>query len=235
MKQSIKFPIPNKLPGEEIIYFIRKHWYFYLFLSLMTGFVVLVWFILLFIFDFFLHPIFIILDGPIIIATGIFFLLLVLFFLISWMTYYFDIVILTNHRIIEIDQRKLFERSIIEVEIIHVEDVSVEVKGLVATLFGYGTVSIQTAGTKPNLIIDHIPYPYIFAREITSYYDKLTQQTNNNFKNNNQQQIPQQSVPISPVDDELREIERLNSPKGKLFSNSNNEKQKEREVNDRIN
>lgn len=236
MKQTIKYPIPNKLPGEEVVYFLRKHWYFFLFLSMMAVFVVLVWFLVLFLFNYYLHSVFVILQGPIIIITGIFLLLLTLFFLASWMTYYFDIVILTNRRIIEIEQKKLFERSIIEVEIVHVEDVSVEVKGLIATFFGYGTISIQTAGTKPNLVLDHIPYPYIFAREITSFYDKLTQvnhyasPSNHTPKltlNGKQKEIekPQEDM---PKDDEFEEFEKLKQTGGDFFESENNKNKGDR-------
>jgi len=224
IKRTLRYPIPNKLPGEEVIYFVRKHWSYVLYLSLLCGFLVVGWAVILILLKVYAPTIFISFLGPIIIISGIFLLALCIFFLTSWMTYYFDIVILTTRRLIEIEQKRLFERAINEVQLVHVEDITVGVKGILATFFGYGSITAQTAGAKPNFVLNHIPHPYVFAREISAHYDRLTLENHQLFdrkassfqKEPDTEVKPPKAFPGKYKDDEAIEVEKLKQAKRKF-------------------
>lgn len=61
------------------------------------------------------------------------------------------VLIVTNHRLLDIDQKGLFERVVSEANYDQVQDVSFSVKGMRQTLLGFGNVAIHLAGTHTNL------------------------------------------------------------------------------------
>lgn len=74
-----------------------------------------------------------------------------------WMDYYLDMWIVTEKRIIDVDQRGLFSREVSEIPMASVQDVTVEVHGIIQTMLGFGTIRIQTAGER-EFTIDEIPH-----------------------------------------------------------------------------
>ncbi len=98
----------------------------------------------------------------------------------AWMDYYLDMWIVTEKRVINIDQRGLFSREISEIPMANIQDVTVEVHGLMETLLGFGTVRIQTAGER-EFTIDDIPRLNPVKDAILEYahrqFDVTTQQS----------------------------------------------------------
>jgi ABC-type multidrug transport system fused ATPase/permease subunit len=83
------------------------------------------------------------------------FILFVLTFLLaSFVNYYFDIVIVTNQRLINVDQEGLLARETSELDLRQVEDVTAEVQGLLRSLFNYGLLVIETAGEGTTATLD---------------------------------------------------------------------------------
>ena len=76
-----------------------------------------------------------------------------------WTTYYMDIWVITNRRIIDIDYLRLFDRNIAMVRFERVQDVTTHVQGIVGTLLRYGSVVVQTAGSDREFVIDQIANP----------------------------------------------------------------------------
>jgi uncharacterized membrane protein YdbT with pleckstrin-like domain len=83
-----------------------------------------------------------------------------LFFFGQFIDYYLDIDIITNDRIIDIEQKGLFGRSISELDLTRVQDVHSEIKGIIATLFSFGNVTVQTAAEEKNFIFHQVPNPH---------------------------------------------------------------------------
>lgn len=75
-------------------------------------------------------------------------LLLWTVFALLWTNYYLDVWILTNHRIIDIDQLGLFHQHVSSFRYDQIQDATVKVSGLLATLVGFGTVEIHTASNE---------------------------------------------------------------------------------------
>jgi len=81
------------------------------------------------------------------------------FFFLSWAQYWFDVTIITNERIVKIDQRSMFNREISEFRISRIQDVRVEIRGLLATWLQFGDLILETAGEGPAFTFASIPHP----------------------------------------------------------------------------
>lgn len=86
------------------------------------------------------------------------FIWIYLFFI--WIDYYFDIWIITDKRIVNIEQKGLFIRSVSELKFEKIQDVTTEVKGIIPTILNYGDVFVQTAAEKERFIFRQVPDPY---------------------------------------------------------------------------
>lgn len=78
---------------------------------------------------------------------------------ISWIDYYLDIWIVTDQRIVNIEQIGLFRREVSELEHGKIQDVTSEVKGIIPTLFKFGDIYVQTAGEKERFVFKQIVDP----------------------------------------------------------------------------
>src|SRR3989344_3187016 len=89
-----------------------------------------------------------------------------LFSFLLWIDYYFDVWIITNERIVNIDQKGLFARHMSELNFGSVQDVTTVVTGILPTVLNYGDVVVQTAGEKERFVFRMIPDPYIIKDSI---------------------------------------------------------------------
>ncbi|MFH1098727.1 MAG: PH domain-containing protein [Candidatus Uhrbacteria bacterium] len=84
----------------------------------------------------------------------------------AW-SWYRTALVATNERVIDVDQRGLFHRGVAEARFDRVEDVSVTIRGVIATLFHLGTIRIVTIGTTASIELHTIAHPEL-ARELLS-------------------------------------------------------------------
>jgi hypothetical protein len=61
--------------------------------------------------------------------------------------YYLDLWVITDRRIVAIDQRGFFRRFLSSFRLERLQDLNVEVNGFIATLLNFGTIDAQTAGS----------------------------------------------------------------------------------------
>ena len=78
---------------------------------------------------------------------------------ITWVNFYLDVWIVTDNRVVNIEQVALFSRNISELKHNKIQDVTSEVRGIIPTLFNYGDVYIQTAGNKQRFVFKQIFNP----------------------------------------------------------------------------
>ena len=90
---------------------------------------------------------------------ALYIMVLLVFLFLMWMDYYLDMWIITNERIIDVEQRGLFNRHIAEIPLQHVQDVTIEVRGIIETFLKFGTIRIQTAGER-EFRIEFVPNLY---------------------------------------------------------------------------
>ena len=94
-----------------------------------------------------------------VLMASIYYLSVALFFYSYFVTFYLDMVIITNDRLMEISQSNLFNRSISEMDIFRVQDATSEVKGFFASVFNYGDLLIQDASAVTKFKFNHVHDP----------------------------------------------------------------------------
>jgi membrane protein YdbS with pleckstrin-like domain len=86
-------------------------------------------------------------------------LIVLIVFMTVLTTYYLDIVMVTNKRIIDIDQIGLFARDVVSVPIEQVQDVKIETFGILAEIFKFGDLHLQTAAETKEVVVRGVRYP----------------------------------------------------------------------------
>lgn len=79
---------------------------------------------------------------------------------VIWVDYYFDIWIITNERVINIEQKGFFTRTMSELKISKIQDITTDVVGAIPTVLNFGDVHIQTAGEQERFFFRQVPDPY---------------------------------------------------------------------------
>lgn len=77
----------------------------------------------------------------------------------AWTDYYLDIWTITNRRVVAIDQRGLFHRSISSFRLERLQDLNVHINGIIATALNFGTLEAETASGDENFVIHGVPKP----------------------------------------------------------------------------
>lgn len=90
----------------------------------------------------------------------------VFFFL--WTEYYLDVWIITDQKMIDVDQVALFRREISTLQLDKIQDVTVEVHGIMPTILHFGNLHVQTAGDQREFIIKNIAEPQKVKDTISS-------------------------------------------------------------------
>lgn len=78
-----------------------------------------------------------------------------IYFFYQWIGWFFSVFIVTNERVRQIKQKGLFNRSVIDVSLENVQNVSYNVPGLSGSLFGFGTIVLQTQ--VGDMVIRQVP------------------------------------------------------------------------------
>src|SRR6185312_12332214 len=82
----------------------------------------------------------------------------------SWISWYFSVFILTSQRFVQITQKGMFHTSFADISLPHIQQVNYNISGLEETLFGFGTIVMQTY--MGELEIHDVPHPAKIQRKI---------------------------------------------------------------------
>ncbi len=173
MERFANFHFKGQKDNESIIMIVRRHWFdifkqmLLIFFMLAALFGSLVYLPLLFpIFtETTMRSLFIFLEN-----SFALFIWIILF--LVWIDYYFDVWIITTKRIVNIDQKGLFIRTVSELEFDKIQDVTTEVTGVISTFLNFGNVYIQTAGEKERFVFKQVPNPYAIKDLIMNLEEK---------------------------------------------------------------
>lgn len=165
--------LPNPQSDEEIIIFIRRdviillrHVLLYVVLFLLP---LAAYFIINSYLPFFIENA--IASDLLILVMFLYFLYVWLFLYRGFLDYFLDIWIVTNYRILSIEQSDLFHRTIAEQKLFRIQDVTSQQKGFLPTFLNYGDVFIQTAAEQTRFTFEQVPDPHRIARQITQLVD----------------------------------------------------------------
>lgn len=161
--------------NEKILKYVRKHWLPFIFELFFIGFLAIVPII-----AYILIPTDITdqitdsINGD---SNILFIFLYLLWAVILWMVifyiwtdYYLDVWIITDERIIDIEQRGFFHREVSSLRLDRIQDVTITVNGIIPTMIGYGNVHVQTAGADRNFIIPKASHPETVKKWIQEAY-----------------------------------------------------------------
>lgn len=155
----------NQEANEEIVLLIRRDLITNVPWIVFSLFLITVPFIISFFSNFF-TPFFNVSANTILISLLFYYLIVFGYVLVQFSIWYFTIGIVTNKRIIDMDLTGILSKHISETRLNLVEDVSYEQTGSIRTIFNYGDVHIQTAGTFKNFEFDRVPEPALIVRII---------------------------------------------------------------------
>lgn len=94
------------------------------------------------------------------------------FILVEFTIWYFNVGLVTNKRIVDLDVSGILYKHVSETRLIQIEDVSYSQVGSIRSIFNYGDVLMQTAGTLTNFEFDRAPEPARIVRIIANMIGK---------------------------------------------------------------
>lgn len=85
---------------------------------------------------------------------------------INFLYWYFNVYIVTNERVVDLDWYSIIYRKVSSCQISKIQDVSTVQAGVFAGIFDFGNVVIQTAAEFPNFEFTAVPHPQLVAKKI---------------------------------------------------------------------
>lgn len=88
----------------------------------------------------------------------------IIIFFPFWLSWYFSVYIVTTQRFIQITQKGLFHRGVVDMGLTQIQTVNYEIAGLQETMLGFGTIKMQTF--VGDLVIHDVHHPAHTAKKI---------------------------------------------------------------------
>lgn len=95
----------------------------------------------------------------VVLLGSVYYLSTYLFFYAGFLDFYLDMWIVTNDRIIDIEQFGLFARTTTELDLYRIQDVTVHMNGLFPTFLNYGDILVKTASSNMDIIFKSVKHP----------------------------------------------------------------------------
>lgn len=84
----------------------------------------------------------------------------------AWIAWYYSVFIVTDQRFIQITQRGLFHRSVVDIGLNQIQMVNYEIAGFQETMLGFGTIMMQTY--MGDLVIHDVHRPAKIQKKMLS-------------------------------------------------------------------
>ncbi len=84
----------------------------------------------------------------------------------SWIAWYYSVFIITDQRFIQITQKGLFHRSVVDLGLGKIQSTNYEVRGIQATLLSFGTIVLQTY--MGDMVIHEVYHPAKVIRRLST-------------------------------------------------------------------
>lgn len=118
-------------------------------------------------------------------CLSIYWLVFITFIFLSWINDEIELFIITDQRIIGIEQISTLSRRVTECGLGRVQEVNAEVTGILQTIFHYGHVHIHTASENSDMIVNFAPKPVEKGNQINTiisdFRAKHSSQLNDNI------------------------------------------------------
>ena len=145
-------------PQEQVLLVMRRHWFVLFGPAVTFGILLILPSLVLSVGSTYLP----LLRAPGVVPYVNFFLAIYLmavltYMLLVWLDYYLDAWIITDQRVVDIEQRRLFDRRISEIAMERIQNVTIEIPGFIATMLNFGNIKIETAGEQ-GFTISEVPH-----------------------------------------------------------------------------
>jgi len=124
------------------------------------------------------------------IGLGCGFVVGLLVYLPYWISWHFSVFIVTDQRLIQITQKGLFHRSVVDMGLAQIQMINYEVSGLQETLLGYGTIMMQTF--VGDLVIHEIHHPAAIQKKLLEILREQGVSTTSYPASTSNEQLPEQ-------------------------------------------
>ena len=163
---------PGQHENEEVVLVARRHWMvllpYFLHIALMCLLPIIFYvFIVPYVLPAFLEEPY---NRLFILFSVIYYGFVWIIIFTVWADYYLDVWIVTNERIIDIEQIGFFNRVVSELDLKRIQDITSSVHGMIPTMFGFGHIHIQTAAEEGKFDLKSVPHPVTIRRRITKLY-----------------------------------------------------------------
>jgi len=148
--------------GEKVEMVVRRHWIVFA----VIGIIFALWII----FSLLMYALFG--GGMIVHLINICFWIIFLPSLyVGWLNHELDLFVITNNRIIGIEQISFLNRTVSETILGQLQEVNCHTQWFFANVFNYGSLDIQTAGNKTTLTMGCVPDVITQARMVNNIAD----------------------------------------------------------------
>jgi hypothetical protein len=152
---SQKKHFEDQLDDEEVLYMFRKHP-----IVMRRGLIIGLLALLMSVVPSLFVPEYSVLFGGL--ALG--FVLCFLIILPAWITWHFSVYIVTDKRLLQISQKGLWSKSVVDIALNQIQMVNYQVSGFNETVLGFGTIMMQTF--VGDLVIHEVHHPEKIQRKI---------------------------------------------------------------------
>lgn len=164
---------PSQQPNEKVVLAVREHW---IRLAMKVGIIIILsllpWIFQLLIVGNSIIDTSITAEAIMNTVSSVYYLGLLVALFIVFVLHYLNIHVVSEERIVDIDQTGLLFREVSELNIETIEDVTSQKKGLLGNIFNYGTVFVQTAGATERFEFDNIANPERVTAVILKLYEQ---------------------------------------------------------------
>lgn len=95
--------------------------------------------------------------------------------LIATKVYWGNKWVVTSDSVTQINQRSLFKRESAQLAMGNIEDVTAEQNGILAHVFNYGVIKVETAGHREKFVFLFCPNPNFYAQQILTARETVGQ------------------------------------------------------------
>lgn len=154
-----KLSFETQFDGEEIILLLRRHWITNLGWILLTVIMAIAPVTLV------TFPLLSFLPARFqFVSILMWYLITIAFAFEKFLTWYFNVYIITDERIVDVDFYNLVYKEVSDAELEKVEDVTMTMGGVIQTIFNYGDVFVQTAAEKREFEFELVPNPTLIVQ-----------------------------------------------------------------------
>ncbi len=169
-------------PGEHVILEVRKHWIVFAGIAVSMLFAMILPLAVFVAVKIFMPQVFNVINFPesfnVSAFVLFFYCLWVLFlwasFFVQWTKYYLDVWYVTEKRIIDISQKKIFDREISNLRFDKIQDITIDVRGFIPTFLGFGNIKVETASEEGfDFVMNTVRHPDEVRRVIFSQHNEI--------------------------------------------------------------